>query len=447
VLPSPAGVATERNVFGAGALAAMGQGKGVGSQADAGEDSDSADTRNLNLKQGAVYIPESKLLLCMCLKCGTTSLYQYMFGALHSQTWCEYKQTSTKLSPHRDANGDPMGGCDGAGVSTAAAVEMLSLGPGVDPAEGRPEPAESDRRAFLIDLPPGGEAERDLEVSLHPLAEQDEQDEQDGDAHQVTLDLTEDIHQKFWGKTFQKGGFRIAMWEDDSVYTHAIVRDPVERLISAYVNKLSCGLYSVPAGQKGDGSGDQEQWSGVVEDAGYKDGFMNAAEGKTKTLHYQCPCLKGPWLFGNTPVGFKDRADCLKNNFTACSCEGVTLEMFADGIEKIYKAWPKYSGEPGKSKPHHQLNAHFTPQTGQNSCFQNVDIKDYDKVSVISDLSAMRKFSKHLPAHKHGLWSGKASNAHGNLYFEGKPWHVPHHIVQKLTKATAAERKYLQDYL
>ena len=44
-------------------------------------------------------------------------------------------------------------------------------------------------------------------------------------------------------------------------------------------------------------------------------------------------------------------------------------------------------------------------------------------------------------------WSGQAANAHGHVYFEGSPWHVPGHIVARLKRATAEEYKYLGKYL
>ena len=62
-------------------------------------------------------------------------------------------------------------------------------------------------------------------------------------------------------------------------------------------------------------------------------------------------------------------------------------------------------------------------------------------------MSAMREFSEHLSEHQHGLWSGQAANAHGHVYFEGSPWHVPGHIVARLKRATAEEYKYLGKYL
>ena len=40
--------------------------------------------------QHATYIPKSKMLFCICFKCGTTSLYQYIFGAVRGQSWCDF---------------------------------------------------------------------------------------------------------------------------------------------------------------------------------------------------------------------------------------------------------------------------------------------------------------------------------------------------------------------
>jgi hypothetical protein len=340
-------------------------------------------------------------------------------------------------------------------MEATATAEMLEL-----------SAPELEQQQQAVD---GGRRPRDPSVSLmnisvdlpraqtrldHSLSLDGEGDE--GDEHQLQLDLTEDVHQKFWGNTFIKKGFPISMWEDKKTYTHVIIRDPVERLLSAYVNKLSCGLYNVPAGQRGDHGkvggklADQAGWSTVVEDTGgYKTGFMKTLGGKTQTIHYKCPCQNNPWMFGDTGHSFNRKSDheCNSTGFASCSCEGVTLDMFAEGIEMIYKRWPQHVGDGASNPFGHRLNAHFTPQTGQNSCFQNVDIEDYDKVSKISDMSAMREFSEHLSEHQHGLWSGQAANAHGHVYFEGSPWHVPGHIVARLKRATAEEYKYLGKYL
>ena len=61
----------------------------------------------------------------------------------------------------------------------------------------------------------------------------------------------------------------------------------------------------------------------------------------------------------------------------------------------------------------------------------------------------MTKFSMHLATHKNGLWSNGHTNsaASGNLFFEGKPWKVPRHVVSKLAWATKPERKVLHKYL
>ena len=39
------------------------------------------NNKSSNIKYHGVYIPSSQCFFCICLKCGTTSLYQYIFGA------------------------------------------------------------------------------------------------------------------------------------------------------------------------------------------------------------------------------------------------------------------------------------------------------------------------------------------------------------------------------
>ena len=204
------------------------------------------------------------------------------------------------------------------------------------------------------------------------------------------------------------------MWNDSKIYTHAIVRDPVDRLISAYVNKLSCGLYSVPAHDKGD----QKLWT-AAQEAGnlrYIQNVLKAANmGAPKKISYKCPC-HGAGYLGDKDTSKKGKAECEKTNFTSCTCAGMSIDEFATAISKIYPKW---------GEQHETLNSHFKPQTGQSSCFSGVEPQDYDKVSTISNAGAMLQFSKHLSSHNHGLWGGHASNAHGNLYLGGKPWRTP----------------------
>jgi len=142
---------------------------------------------------------------------------------------------------------------------------------------------------------------------------------------------------------------------------------------------------------------------------------------------------------------------CDTTNFTEYSCKGLSIDSFASAIMRIYRVWADESTW-GNSRPDvdvdvHQLNGHFKPQVGHQSCFQDVRPEAYDQVSTISNTAAMRKFSEHLSLHNHGLWAGKSSNAHGNLYFEGKPWRVPSAVIAKLAHATRAERAILQRYL
>lgn len=86
------------------------------------------DRRTKAAKQAAVFIPKSNVLFCMCLKCGTTSLYRYMFGAFHSQTWCEYETAHPDKHAHLDKDtGLPSGACGLDGMEATAAAEMLEL--------------------------------------------------------------------------------------------------------------------------------------------------------------------------------------------------------------------------------------------------------------------------------------------------------------------------------
>ena len=45
--------------------------------------------QNVTARSGT-YIQSSHMFFCICRKCGTTSLFRYMFGATHHETWCEY---------------------------------------------------------------------------------------------------------------------------------------------------------------------------------------------------------------------------------------------------------------------------------------------------------------------------------------------------------------------
>ena len=275
-------------------------------------------------------------------------------------------------------------------------------------------------------------------------------------AHNEELDLSEMVDAKIWGNTFKSGPFPVSMWQDKSIYTHAIVRDPVERLISAYVNKLSCGLYSVPAGQRGD-SGDQTLWQHVVEqynsnnnDESYGAGFLKAAN---MGIGLQALTIKVPCRI---PRSRKEvTRSCDDTNFTVVTCQGMSLDTYADAVVKIYRTWHQPGTWHASTKSRsldvdvNQVNPHFRPQTGEKSCFQSVAPEDYDRVSTIADEKAMRAFSMHLATTKHGLWSNSHANSvsSGDLYFEGKPWQVPAPVLHKLAEATRGEREELKRYL
>lgn len=264
------------------------------------------------------------------------------------------------------------------------------------------------------------------------------------------MDGSEFIDKDYWGQTFREGGFNpypISLWHDGQVYKHAIIRDPIARLISAYVNKLSCGLYSVPAGRDGSEHAsrtDQATWREIVEPHAdrYARNVASFGELRLTTQQFEFPCVL-PETVGRR--SYLDReplwevCDPKRGNrtFARCACDGISLEQFADAMLHIHSRWPK--------APQMELDGHFRPQVGKGSCFDGASPEDYDVVSTISDTAALRTFSQHLPSHKLGLWGDThiQSNSHGDLYFEGKPWMVPAAVIAKLKEATKIERERL----
>jgi hypothetical protein len=329
------------------------------------------------------FIPQSNMLFCICPKCGSTSLYQYMFGAIMGTPWAEFKaqQPWAQLAQHR------------------------------------------------------------------------------------AQDQSEETEAPYWHGYIQGGGsegYPASMWHDPSIYTHAIVRDPIDRLISAWVNKLSCGLYSVPAGADGSFNAsvkDQALWHSVVESgvtAAYAETVAAAAQRPdlVQKRRYAAPC--SGWAYGEgrleTPCvpGRSDGAEG-SGSFSERSCTSLDLEDFADALVGIYKQWDFDSASWHEDKGHlKRLNGHFRPQIGPYSCFGAVAPQDYDAVSTIGDREAMRQFSRHLPSHKLGLFgeddSGTPSNMHENLYYEGKPWAPSAAAIQKLMEATQREREVLHGF-
>jgi hypothetical protein len=413
-----------------------------------------------------MFMPASNTLFCICLKCGTTSLYQYLFGAVHHQEWCDYL---TELRA-----GQTSSAC-----TRSQSAVLASMPPG-DVVLGEEEPGlllgEQEPRTFTVDAP-ADKAERLLLETLVGIGAMEREPEKHADeaalrqhvvgAHNEELDLSEMVDAKIWGNTFKSGPFPVSMWQDKRIYTHAIVRDPVERLISAYVNKLSCGLYSVPAGQRGD-SGDQTLWQHVVEpynsnnnDELYGAGFLKAAN---MGIGLQALTIKVPCRIPRRGKEVSNSRSCDDTNFTVVTCQGMSLDTYADAVVKIYRTWHQpgtwhastksWSLDGVVADSHldvdvNQVNPHFRPQTGAKSCFQSVAPEDYDRVSTIADEKAMRAFSMHLATTKHGLWSNSHANSvsSGDLYFEGKPWQVPASVLHKLAEATRGEREELQRYL
>jgi hypothetical protein len=384
-------------------------------------------------KYHGVYIPSSQCFFCICLKCGTTSLFQYIYGATHGESWCSFA--------HREF-GESVEGCEGTMMSSSLQASLREIGI-IRDEQGAPAPLPRLPTSRSSGRARGGVRRREQPVTgLHELSAQDN---------------SEMIHEAYWGHVFAKSTtLPDNVW--DKAYKHAIVRDPVQRLISAWVNKLSCGLYSVPAGRDGglhNGKTEREAWRSVVESTNeqYAASLASVSGVSVVQRTYQAPC--------NVPTGGKtaSRPAC---NFTTGTCKSLSIEQFADAMVKVYARWAKWEKKGWDYTEgrlfSHALNGHFAPQVGHGSCFSHqlpgevgtsyMGPEAYDTVSTISDRSKMRTFSEHLPAHKLGLWGDQHSNNNGgNVYFEGKKFVVPASVIKKLKKATAMEFKVFGKYL
>jgi hypothetical protein len=417
-----------------------------------------------NIKYHGVYIPSSQCFFCICLKCGTTSLYQYIFGATHGQSWCDFAQK--KLGKSETS----VDGCETslmeASLQSIGAMPLDVDNPYYDP-DGlwnlpyvRAHGQESPLYDGAVDI------ETNKTVKAAPAADDDADDDgwypgklfglpqpKGTSLRELTpMDASEYITKSYWGSVFKgKYGGNVKNMPPEvfqSAYKHAIVRDPVQRLISAWINKLSCGIYSVPSGRDGSlhaGREDQLMWGSVAEVSDkYAKNLKQVANAHVVKQTYKAPChLSGMGNIDKSPCQrLKGGGGETKSNWTTASCNSVPIDKFADAMVNVYKMWsdPKF---------HHagELNGHFAPQFGQGSCFQDVDPEEYDAVSTISDKAKMKAFSQHLPEHKLGLWGNQHSNMHSNLYFEGKKFTIPGSVISKLKKATEMEKKVLGKYL
>jgi hypothetical protein len=404
----------------------------------------SGKNKNESVSEGhhGIYIPSSQCFFCICLKCGTTSLFQYIFGATHGTSWCDF--ANKHLSGGRGA----VDGCSESTKLMEASLQAI----GVMPLDENSPYIDPDGHWNLpyVQSPDGPKpmriAEPSAGTSLRELAPQD---------------LSEYITKSYWGNVFKgkyggkTGDLPEELWA--KAYKHAIVRDPVQRLISAWVNKLSCGLYSVPEGRSGkDGASkeDQDSWLAVSESTTNVERYSASLE-KISKVHsagskYMAPCNLQSEGHHNHATDVKMCGAKQKNGtFTFATCKSHSLERFADAMTKVYKLWADDEWVHS-SGSHHQLNSHFNPQAGPGSCFKNYkeDVKLYDTISTITDKKKMKQFSAHLPSHKLGLWGDQHSNSRGgNLYFEGKKFVIPTSVISKLKRITEVERKVFGNYL
>jgi hypothetical protein len=161
-------------------------------------------------------------------------------------------------------------------------------------------------------------------------------------------DHSEDEHSAIWGTLFRSkynvgavGALPDDVWA--KAYKHAIVRDPVQRHISAWVNKLSCGLYSVPPGQDGGLDTDrkaQSSYSSVVDfqQNMYVNEMSMSTGEKPVTQHYTVPC-------GIAGEAESERTACQQGaNYTTAVCKSFSLKQVPHNVHNVLS--PGHSASP-----------------------------------------------------------------------------------------------------
>jgi hypothetical protein len=267
-------------------------------------------------------------------------------------------------------------------------------------------------------------------------------------------------HQKTWGGDVQRlfvpewhnffaqdgapRDFFVSGFDDKGNYkngTHdghamAFVREPISRLVSAWKDKFSCGLY-VPAGKestgrkKGDGgwfeaSNDPERRRQNIK-------FLTALtpwpsyEGSTKVSD---TCPSHDYVSPNSVTTFN-------SNCTYVNCLG--LDHFADLLLTVHKRGLQ-----------DDLNAHIKPQSRE--CFGGGASPDkWDTVSTGYDKAAIKKLGQLLDAHISLDDDGAATKqgqAHStaDAVYDGKKFMVPSDVFYKLKAITREEEKMLHKY-
>jgi hypothetical protein len=213
-------------------------------------------------------------------------------------------------------------------------------------------------------------------------------------------------------------------------YVIAFVREPVSRLISAWKDKMACGLY-LPSYLKGEGDG------GYTESASlYKRkeniGFLWKLLGKDHlnpgyTVHSsQCP--------ENLP-----RSPHTNTSWTGeCTFEHcLSLEQFVDDLSQVH-ALGLQDG----------LNSHIKPQS--RVCFKDGATPDkWDKVATGYDQDAIRELGEHLGVDLAAVVArggGAERHSTNDALLFGQPFRVPDSMLPVLVQLTSEEHDMLHTY-
>jgi hypothetical protein len=224
-------------------------------------------------------------------------------------------------------------------------------------------------------------------------------------------------------------------------YAIAFVREPVSRLISAWKDKFSCGLWVPKEGDAGVKHGDGG-WFEASDGATRRRSNIreltalvgHGGSGETK-LSRHCP-RDGHGLarHGQTSPSENTTFD---GTCTYTNC--LSLETFADYLLIVH--------EKGLQD---ELNEHIRPQS--RDCFRNGATPDkWDKVTTGYDKPAIKKLGQLLGAEISLDDEGDATKA-GMLHstadalYDGRQIHVPSSVMHKLKLVTREEEQMLSKY-
>jgi len=246
----------------------------------------------------------------------------------------------------------------------------------------------------------------------------------------------QDLGAKEWEGTFSgtkpddffiKGHYGNETAKHDG-YAIAFVREPVSRLISAWKDKMSCGLWVPWSVAPGDGPGDK--WFHATGERVRKDNIkllldLEGKGRKASSVHsHTCPDKN----YGNANYVTHFNNTCTYNH-----C--LSLDEFAKALLSVH--------EQGKQG---QLNVHVMPQT--HFCFANGATPDkWDKVTTGYDTAAIEQLGKRLGG-KIGLEGAKHGQSHStaDAMLNGRTFKVPSSVLNQLAKVTKAEDRMLHKY-